>query len=208
MDREFSHAKFRVLRKFLAHQRYTMWTLAGGDPLNRGAPRNFPQRNLTRREIPPSPCTTPLLPHGTCSSKMLAQKSKAPHRSSRAQPLDCPPVVQAFTTAHGTTAASEHNTLLLPPKHNALLLLPQSVQWSDGADPPTAAHRCLPHRTVPPPQGTLPCCGPGAWGCGTAPPHNTLQLPWGRARHCAPEHSMVPLFSSTGPRPVLHTPQK
>ena len=30
IDREISHVKFRVLREFLAHQRYTLWTLAGG----------------------------------------------------------------------------------------------------------------------------------------------------------------------------------
>ena len=49
IDREISHVKFRVLCDFLAHQRYTLWTLAGGDTLNRGAPRNFPQRNLLPR---------------------------------------------------------------------------------------------------------------------------------------------------------------
>ena len=30
IDREISHATFRVLHEFLAHQRYTLWTLAGG----------------------------------------------------------------------------------------------------------------------------------------------------------------------------------
>ena len=36
MDREICHAKFRVLSEFLAHQPYTLWTLAGGDTLNQG----------------------------------------------------------------------------------------------------------------------------------------------------------------------------
>ena len=31
IDHEISHAKFRVLREFLAHQQYTLWTVAGGD---------------------------------------------------------------------------------------------------------------------------------------------------------------------------------
>ena len=38
-----------VLRKFLAHQQYTLWTLAGGTTQNSGVRRNFPQRNLPPR---------------------------------------------------------------------------------------------------------------------------------------------------------------
>ena len=45
IDREISHAKFRVLHEFLVHQQYTLWTLAGGTAQNPGARRNFPQRN-------------------------------------------------------------------------------------------------------------------------------------------------------------------
>ena len=49
MDRERPHAKFRVLREFVAHQRYTRWTLAGAGSTQPGALRNFPQRNLPPR---------------------------------------------------------------------------------------------------------------------------------------------------------------
>ena len=58
--REISHAKFRDLRKFLAHQRYTLWTLAGGDTLNPRGSATFPTAkfttaNLIWRKISPPP---------------------------------------------------------------------------------------------------------------------------------------------------------
>ena len=59
IHREISHANFGVLREFLAHQQYTLWTLAGGTTQNPGGSATFPtakftSANLTRRG-PPRP---------------------------------------------------------------------------------------------------------------------------------------------------------
>ena len=60
MDPEISNAKFRVPRECLAHQQYTLWTLAGGTTQNPGGSAKSPTAkfataNLTWREIPPPP---------------------------------------------------------------------------------------------------------------------------------------------------------
>ena len=50
---KFTHAKFRVLREFLVHQQYTLWTLAGGSMKFPTA--KFATVNLNWRENPPLP---------------------------------------------------------------------------------------------------------------------------------------------------------
>ena len=54
IDREISLAKFRVLREFLAHRQYTLWTVAGGHTQNPGGSAKFTTVNLTWRKIPPA----------------------------------------------------------------------------------------------------------------------------------------------------------
>ena len=54
IDREISHTKLRVLRVFLAHPQYTLWTLAGEG----GGWAKFTTVSLTWREIPCTPCHT------------------------------------------------------------------------------------------------------------------------------------------------------
>ena len=53
MDREISHAKFRVLREFLAHQRYTLWTLAGGTTQKQRGPREIYHHEIWFGAKPP-----------------------------------------------------------------------------------------------------------------------------------------------------------
>ena len=61
IDREISHAKFSVLREFLAHQQYTLWTLAGGTTQNPGGSAKLPTAEFTTakfdlaRNPPPPP---------------------------------------------------------------------------------------------------------------------------------------------------------
>ena len=55
MDREVSHATFRVLRESLAHSQYTLWTLWRGVIHSTGGLREIYHREIDLARTPPPP---------------------------------------------------------------------------------------------------------------------------------------------------------
>ena len=126
IDREISHAKFRVLREFLAHQQYTLRTLAGGQTLTPGGSVQFPTvkfttANLTWHEItPPPPPKTRSGPQRVRTSSgerpIGAAKGKRSDTEALCKPSPPPPLC-----VPGRACVEHFVTCVRPPSLTAVL---------------------------------------------------------------------------------------